>query len=1129
MGAASSDTDATDFRIFKNSKTLLTTKTQDVHPLMPSSKARYLFGLSLIAVSASATADCNQAVGRFIALEGTVEVSHLDSSGWAPAAMESALCQGDSIRVAANSRAAIQLANDATLRLDQSTTLNLTDVSDQPEKRSLLQLVIGAFKSFSRAPRTMTVNTPYVNGMVEGTEFAMRVGADATNVNVFEGKVTAGNPQGSLTLIHGQSATAAAGRSPQADPIVNPADAVQWTLYYPPVLLDMPGATSTDIQQRLRHASELLNVGRVDEARKEIETSLAAAPTAGTAYALRAMIAVVQNRREEALTDAKRAVELDDSAASRIALSYAQQATFQLDAAKDTLIEAATKQPDNALVHARLAELHLMYGEREAALAEAQRAQALSPSLAKPHQVLGFAALAANRPADAITEFTQAIGLAPADPLSHIGLGLTKIKTGALADGRRELEAGVALDGSNPLFRPYLGKAYYEEKRTPLDRQQYDIAKSLDPRDPTAYLYSAIEHQSANQPVAALHDLQKSIELNDNRAVYRSRLLLDSDLATRSASIARIYSDLGFQQRALVEGWKSVNLDASNYSAHRFLADTYSILPRHEIARVSELLQSQLLQPINATPIQPRLAESNLLLASSSGPAAVSFNEFNPVFSRDGLTLQANGLVGENRTYAGETVVSGITRNMSFSAGAYHYTTDGFRRNADQADDIANLFVQAALTPQTSVQGEYRYRDTTHGDLALRFFSDGFFPGERNRDEKNSYRLGLRHDFAPNSIILANFTYQEEDFGLRDHQPTEPFVTLIDLQRPDSAVAGEVQHLYRARCFSITSGVGYFDINSHIDASTGLDFGPPDVPFSVQSTIDEDARHFNAYVYSYLRPWQSLTVTLGGSEDYINSDAPEQKSRNQFNPKFGLAWEPIAGTTLRGAVFRTLKRTLITNQTLEPTQVAGFNQFYDEVNGTEAWRYGLAIDQQFTPNVYAGLEASVGDLSVPFLDFSNLTNVGPAPGRVSWKDALARGYLFWTPNDWLALRTEYQYERARRDRDASDGVASMDTHRVPIGASVYFAEGFSSNVQFTYVHQHGKFETIDNSAFLPGSSSFGVLDASLSYRLPKRYGFVSVGASNLLDRHFKYFDTDRNNPWIQPTRAVFARITLAWP
>ena len=70
--------------------------------------------------------------------------------------------------------------------------------------------------------------------------------------------------------------------------------------------------------------------------------------------------------------------------------------------------------------------------------------------------------------------------------------------------------------------------------------------------------------------------------------------------------------------------------------------------------------------------------------------------------------------------------------------------------------------------------------------------------------------------------------------------------------------------------------------------------------------------------------------------------------KDQFNPKFGITWNPFPGTTLRAAVFRVLKRTLITDQTLEPTQVAGFNQFFDDSMLTDAWRYGGAIDQKFT-------------------------------------------------------------------------------------------------------------------------------------------------------------------------------------
>ena len=63
--------------------------------------------------------------------------------------------------------------------------------------------------------------------------------------------------------------------------------------------------------------------------------------------------------------------------------------------------------------------------------------------------------------------------------------------------------------------------------------------KELDPKDPTPWFYDAIAKQTTNRPVEALQDMQKAIELNNNRAVYRSSLLLDSDLAARSAALGK--------------------------------------------------------------------------------------------------------------------------------------------------------------------------------------------------------------------------------------------------------------------------------------------------------------------------------------------------------------------------------------------------------------------------------------------------------------------------------------------------------------------------------------------------------------------------------------------------------------
>lgn len=1115
-------------------------------------------------LDAHADPACSTTVGRFVSIEGAVEIAHAEQGNWRPASLDATLCENDSVRVGANSRAAVALTNDAVLRLDQNTTMRLIDVSAQPQERSILDLVVGAFKSFSRAPRTMTVNTPYVNGMIEGTEFAMRVEGSATRVNVFEGKVLTANEFGEVRLGRGQSAVAAAGKPPQPYTMVRQDDAVQWTLYYPPILsamdltaqpqssvalaeasrlaaagdsaaalasLDKVPAGSPDARLELTRAALLLNVGQVEQASASIESALTIDPNAGLAYALRAVIGVARNEHDRALEDGRKALALAETPASRVALSYALQSNFRLEEAREILREGAARSPQDALLLARLAELELMFGERRKALDAARAAEALQPDLARVQTVLGFAALAENRLGEAKAAFNRAVERESSDPLGHLGRGLAIIRGGALGDGRRELEAAVALDGSNALLRSYLGKGYYEEKRSPLDEQQFAIAKETDAKDPTPYFYDAIRKQTSNQPVGALHDLQTAIELNDNRAVYRSRLLLDSDLAARGASLARVYSDLGFQSRALVEGWNSVNTDPSSFSAHRFLADSYAVLPRHEIARVSELLQSQLLQPLNTTPIQPRLAESDLLGISAGGPASVSFNEFNQVFNRDGVTLQTSGMVGAHQTSAGEGVLAGIYRKLSFSVGGMHYQTDGFRANADQEDDIGNAFVQFELTPGTSLQAEYRYRNTEYGDLSLRFFPENFFATERNSEERKTYRVGLRHDLSTRSTLLVSAMYQDASFKLRDQQPPEPGVTLIDLNRPEEALGAEVQHLYRSGRFNLTSGFGYFDSSGEILATTGLDLPPPPDgpgPITVDAIVDTDLRHVNVYSYANVRATGSLTLTLGGSGDFLDGASAElEEGVDQFNPKAGVTWEPVTGTVFRAAAFRTLKRTLITNQTLEPTQVAGFNQFFDDFNGTEAWRYGAAVDQKFSANVFGGVEASMRDLSVPFLSVTDIGDL--VPSSADWEEYLARAYLFWTPFDRWAVSGEYQFERQLRAEELPDGVTEVNTHRLPFAVRYFHPCGFSSSLKATFFHQQGEFEDISGAGLRGGTSNFYTVDAAISYRLPKRYGVLSIGASNLFDREFDYFDTDARNPTITPSRAWFARVTIALP
>jgi tetratricopeptide (TPR) repeat protein len=1082
--------------------------------------------------------------------DGQVEVQRHNASAWSVVSVDDALCERDTVRTGPLSRAALRLINDAVLRLDQDTTVHLVNIAESESESSILGLLGGAFQSFSRRPREMEINTPYLNATIEGTEFLIRADAGQAQLTVFEGTVAAANPYGKVSVPGGHSVTAAKGQAPKAYNLVHPRDAVQWALYYPPVdaalggqgshiPADLPPALRAALKLASQHktgaalaqlnrvppsernarfyhyqAALLLTVGRVDLARAAIDRALRNNPRAGLAFALRAVINVVQNRQDAALQDAQRAVELEPKAtAPKIALSYVQQSKFQLEAARDTLLQATEQQPQDALAWARLSELWLMLGYRDKSREAAEQAVSLAPELERVHVVRGYAALAAIRTKEARESFEKAISLDSADPQPRFGRGLAIIRDGDLEAGRRDIEVAVGLDSSNSLLRSYLGKAYFEERRDPLDAQQLEIAMELDPLDPTPYLYDAIREQSENQPVAALKDIQASIERNDNRAVYRSRQALDQDRAARGTSLGRIYDDLGFTKVGENVGSESLTLDPANASAHRFLSDLFLGERRRESARVSELLQAQLLQDININPIQPSLSETNLNIATRGGPAEAGFNEFTPLFERNGAQLVVSGLAGNDDTFGGEAVASGILDQNSVSGGVFHYDTDGWRSNADIKHTIENIYVQSALTPEVNVQAEFRHRDSEQGDLAMNFDPDSFNPDFRRDLNQDIGRVGLRFSPGPHSDLLMSAIYSDRD----EDQDISPF---LSASAHDKGYQLESQYIQELENLNLIAGIGYTNIDSTVGFAS---------PF-FSSTEDSETDHLHGYVYSNIKIPQTVTWTLGVSADDYSDNSADGLDVSKVNPKFGVQWQVTDDLLLRGAAFRTVKPALVANRTIEPTQVAGFTQLFDDANADQAWRYGVGADWRLTKELFVGAEATWRDLTV--------TVVGA--GGWNFEDQneqLHRGYIYWTPTETLALSAQLVYDRFHADSgDLTDTGTpqEVETISVPLAVRYFHESGFFAGAGVTYVDQ-----TVDRSAsakaagFADGHDDFFVVDAALGYRFPDRRGIASVSVNNLFDQDFKYQDDSyrefrdepSTGPYI-PALQVVGRVTL---
>ncbi len=254
---------------------------------------------------------------------------------------------------------------------------------------------------------------------------------------------------------------------------------------------------------------------------------------------------------------------------------------------------------------------------------------------------------------------------------------------------------------------------------------------------------------------------------------------------------------------------------------------------------------------------------------------------------------------------------------------------------------------------------------------------------------------------------------------------------------------------------------------------------------------------------------------------------------DQTNPKLGLQWNINNWLRFRLAAFRMVKRVLITDQTLEPTTVAGFNQFFDDFNGTKAKRYGLGLDAAPLENVYAGIEASRRDLRTPFPTIKpDHTTEFVFEDR---EEKEYRAFVYWALHRRVALSAEYLVEKFRRDQRVDLPLllpTNLETIKVPIALHLFGPSGIFAELGATYVRQNLDTVTeIDPVTVSREKERFTVFDASLGYRLPKRRGIFKLEARNLLDEDFQY--QDRNflqpapgYPEFFPDRTLVARLTL---
>jgi predicted Zn-dependent protease len=1104
--------------------------------------------IALVAFLGPATFPAHSAdpgLAKVTAVQNTVESKAASAASWSPSVAGESLKAKDRIRTGPGSRASILYSDQTLHRMNEKSEVEILPPADGGS--GIVKIFSGQSYFTTRTPKDFgRVQTPTVTAAIKGTEFAVGVADDgSTVITMIEGTVEASNEFGRVTVTRGEEAVAEPGKAPQRRIIVRPRDAVAWSLYYPQVVGGSDAArlsSAGDAGARLTRAASALSKGQVDEARALIDEARAADPKNPVALALASIVALTNDRRDEARTLADQAVAADPASPSALlARSFVAQADFDLVRARQLAELAATVDPHGAEALARAAELRLATGDHEGARKAADEAVRRQPDNARALSVLGFVNLAAYKTKDAAADFDRAVQADSGFALAHAGRGIAQIRLGHVAGGREELQTAATLDPAESLYRSYLGKAYYEEKRAKEAGKELAAAKELDPKDPTPWLYSAILLQNENRPLEALSDLNAAMQRNDNRAVYRSRLLVDEDRAVRSADLARIYGDLGFQSLGLVAARRSADQDQANYSSHLFLAGNYRDLPGFASSFLSETLQARVYQPVGVNSFRP-----------DSPGGQVGFNEYTALFDRPRARGFVSGTYGYTDTGLGEyfpncgapcTDLFSIddSRNWSGDAtGTFHmdrfaaavrvqkYKDDGFRINNDQDTTVYSAFVEGALSERDTLQFNGIVANRKTGDLPLRQTPLLISPQRIDTDELNlglawHRRLSPALDFAISTIWNS----------------TDQTGTLLGTSlSSESKLTGpqlEAQAVYRQGRVSWIAGAGAFD--GTFDANVN---GKGDEQFG------------SVYVYGKVGGLGPVELVGGFAVESVNSPIgllPPRDSnilqtdldykKTQASPKLGMTATFKSGTTVRASVFSRLASSIGRLQTLEPTQVSGFNQFFEDTGGTSSWNYGVGLDQVFLEKIFFGGSwmrryRDVPEAVCPAPDpFSGCAfQPGTTLANKQSTDDLAGGYVNALIGKRVAASVNYDLDRRRFDTTQISPIGLFQdyirTERYRPQVRVFLPAGFFASAAATYYHQSvDQFDDLTSSVRTTERAKFWTLDAAVGWRLPKRLGSISLEGTNLSDREFDFYDQALQEQVI-PARRVLLRADFSF-
>ncbi len=1125
-----------------------------------------------------------------LTVEGTnVTVQRSSSKSWEAAYPNQVLAPKDRGRTGSRSRASVRLSDLSILRIAELSEFEIQPLDD-PKAEAEFSLFRGLLYLLNRdRPGRHRFVTPTATAATRGTEFTLEVeeATGRTTLAVLEGEAELSNATGTITIAPGEQGVALLGQKPTKTAILSTARLVQWCLYYPGVLdlddLSLTTAeqqalqpsldayrtgnllaavsaypatrTPSSDQEKVFASALLLSVGQAVQAGSLLNTLSVLTATNASAHCLANALRVVINTvSPHPSRNTKYEIRNTPllSPTELLARSYAEQSALHLEDALLSARLAVRKSPKFAFAWTRIAELEFSRGRTKPALEALERSLTLSPRNAQAIALKGFLLSAQNNLRDALPLFDQAIQLDGGLGNAWLGRGLAKIRLGRAAEGRFDLHAAAVTEPNRSLLRSYLGKAWSNEGDARHAEKELRLARDLDAGDPTPWLYSALLLQQQNRINEGIRDLETARALNDNRALYRSRLLLDQDRAVSGANLANLYHDAGLTETSAREAGRAVNADYANHSAHRFLADSFNALrdpngfnQRYESAWFTEYLLANLLSPVGAGGLSQ----------------TVSQQEYAKLFERDRFGIASSSLFESHGAWGQQAVQYGTWGDSSYAAEFSYHTDDGWRANNDFERVTGLIEFKHQITPQDGVYVQANYSTIKAGDLAQYYRrSDG---ERRFRFEQNyePYLLaGYHHEWSPGNHTLILASRAQASYSAKNSDSKTLFFN-HGFGGPIGAVApllygqafrhelesytAEAQQLHQHGDHTLILGgrLQTGELHTSNRQTDGRIFnGTALLPISYETAqnVTSHSERRSAYAYDQWQFWPTLLLSAGVSYDWLYLPnnyrsapiADGSGTRDQLSPKAGFSFAPAANTTLRGAWFRALGGVSF-DQTvrLEPSQVAGFNQAYRSIapesvaisdDGAEFEGWNGSVEQKFGSGTFLGVNGEIlsskVDRHIGAVDFS----IPAGPGSpystsqtrqelnyrertlaVTLDQLLGNGWSFGARYSVSKADYESRYPQIPSTATEVGGFEREQNleailHQLSLRALYNHPSGFFGHGWGLWSVQSNQGYTID----IPGDN-FWQFNLQAGWRFLRRRAEVSVALLNLTDQDYR--------------------------